>query len=57
MIRVRRIGHATFESPDVERLTDYYRQVLGLALVAWNAGAIHLARTLDNHSVVLRHGP
>ena len=57
MILVRRVGPATFESPDVERLTDYYRQVLGLALVAWNAGAIHLARTLDNQSVVLRHGP
>lgn len=32
MIKVRRISHATFETPDLERLIDYYTEVNGLAL-------------------------
>jgi catechol 2,3-dioxygenase-like lactoylglutathione lyase family enzyme len=34
MIKARRIGHATFETPDLERQADYYTQVIGLAPVA-----------------------
>ena len=30
MIKVKRIGHATFETPDVERQIDYYTGVVGL---------------------------
>ncbi len=56
MIRVRKIGHATFETPDMERLVTYYTQVLGLTLVERDADAAYLASTLDHHSVVLRHG-
>jgi catechol 2,3-dioxygenase-like lactoylglutathione lyase family enzyme len=33
MIKARRIGHATFETPDLDRQIDYYTQVHGLALV------------------------
>jgi catechol 2,3-dioxygenase-like lactoylglutathione lyase family enzyme len=32
MITVRRIAHASFETPDLDRLTDYYVNVLGLSL-------------------------
>jgi catechol 2,3-dioxygenase-like lactoylglutathione lyase family enzyme len=32
MIKVRRIGHVTFETPDLERLIAYYTEVNGLAL-------------------------
>src|SRR5579864_7103344 len=32
MIKVRRIGHATFETPDLEKMIDYYTQVMGLVL-------------------------
>src|SRR3974390_2542478 len=32
MIKPRRIGHATFETPDIERLIDYYTEVVGLVL-------------------------
>ncbi len=56
MITVRRIGHATFETPDVEQLVTYYTQVLGLTLVERDADAAYLASTLDHHSVVLRRG-
>src|SRR6185312_16897564 len=30
MIQVHRLGHATFETPDVQRQSDYYAEVMGL---------------------------
>jgi catechol 2,3-dioxygenase-like lactoylglutathione lyase family enzyme len=56
MIRVRRIGHATFETPDLERQIVYYTNVLGLALVEREKDTAYLASTLDHHSVVLKRG-
>src|SRR5688500_9598460 len=32
MIDVKRIGHATFETPDIDRQIDYFTQVVGLVL-------------------------
>src|SRR5215469_18378622 len=32
MIKPRRIGHATFETPDLEKMIDYYTQTMGLVL-------------------------
>ena len=34
MIKVKRISHATFETPDVERQIDYYIGVVGLVALA-----------------------
>ena len=34
MIKVRRIGHATFDTTDLDKQVDYYTQVTGLALIA-----------------------
>ena len=34
MIRVRKIAHATYEMPDVDKQIEYYTDVLGLTLVA-----------------------
>jgi catechol 2,3-dioxygenase-like lactoylglutathione lyase family enzyme len=31
MIQARRIGHATFETPDLDKAIDYYTQITGLA--------------------------
>ncbi|HEV7544682.1 MAG TPA: VOC family protein, partial [Reyranella sp.] len=56
MIRVRKISHAAFETPDLERQIAYYTDVLGLALVARDNGTAYLASTLDHHSVVLKQG-
>lgn len=56
MIRVRRIGHVAFETPDLERQVDYYTQVLGLSLVERDRDAAYLASEQDHHSVVLRRG-
>ena len=30
MIKARRIGHATFETADLDRLSDHYTNVIGL---------------------------
>ena len=43
MIKVRRIGHATFETPDLDKQIDYYTQVNGLALAAREENRAFLA--------------
>jgi catechol-2,3-dioxygenase len=55
MIPVRRIAHASFETPDLERLTDYYVNVIGFSINAKEKDTVYLASVLD-HSVVLRKG-
>ncbi len=56
MIQVSAIGHATFETPDLGRMLDYYQQVLGLVLVDRRGDTAYLASPLDYHSVVLKQG-
>jgi catechol 2,3-dioxygenase-like lactoylglutathione lyase family enzyme len=56
MIRVRRIAHADFETPDVDRQVDYYTEILGLTLVDKAKDVAYLAGTNDHHAVVLRKG-
>ena len=34
MIRVRKIAHATYETPDIEQQVDYYTNIVGLTLAA-----------------------
>jgi len=54
MIRVRKIAHATYEMPDIEKQTEYYTDILGLTLVEREKDAVYLANTVDHHAVVLR---
>ena len=56
MHRIRRIAHATFETPDVACLADYYENVLGLTVTERSADGVYLASVLDHHSIVLRKG-
>lgn len=56
MINVSAIGHATFETPDLDRLVDYYLNVLGLVLVDRVGDTAYLATPHDYHSVVLKQG-
>jgi len=56
MIRVRKIAHASYEMPDIEKQLEYYTEILGLALVERGKDAAYLASTVDHHSVVLRKG-
>ena len=56
MIGVKKIAHATYETPDLDQQIEYYTDILGLDLVAKEKDAAYLASTLDHHSVVLRKG-
>jgi catechol 2,3-dioxygenase-like lactoylglutathione lyase family enzyme len=56
MIKVSAIGHATFETPDLDRMVDYYQHVLGLILVDRVGDTAYLATPDDYHSVVLKQG-
>jgi catechol 2,3-dioxygenase-like lactoylglutathione lyase family enzyme len=56
MIRVKKIAHATYETPDLERQVQYYTEVLGLTVTDKDKDTTYLASTIDHHSVVLRKG-
>src|SRR5262249_31242060 len=56
MIRVKKIAHAAYEVPDVEKQTEYYTEILGLTQTGKDKDAVYLASTVDHHSVVLRKG-
>ena len=54
MIKVRRIGHATFETPDLHRLIDYHTHVTGLALVGRDADHAFFAAKTGQVVIELR---
>jgi len=56
MIRVRKIAHASYEMPDLDKQIEYYIEILGLTLVELEKDAAYLGSTVDHHSVVLRRG-
>ena len=47
MIQVKRLGHATFTTPDLERQLDYWTQVIGLCVVARDKDRAVLATKLS----------
>jgi catechol 2,3-dioxygenase-like lactoylglutathione lyase family enzyme len=56
MIKVRRLGHITFETPDLERQVDYYSHVLGLNLVARERDRAFFAATAGQLAIDLKRG-
>ena len=56
MIRVSKIAHASYETPDLDQQAEYYTEILGLTLAAKEKDAVYLASTVDHHSIVLRKG-
>jgi catechol 2,3-dioxygenase-like lactoylglutathione lyase family enzyme len=56
MIRVKRISHATFETPDVERQIDYYTGVVGLVPLSKDKDRVLFVSRLGDLSVVLHRG-
>jgi catechol-2,3-dioxygenase len=55
-MNVLRLVYASFTVPDVEKMADYYRDVMGLTETGRENGAVHLSCTLDHHAVVLTKG-
>ena len=56
MIRVSKIAHATYETPDLDQQTEYYTDIIGLIVAAKEKDTVYLASTVDHHSVVLKRG-
>lgn len=53
MIKAKRLGHATFETTDLDRQIDYYRNVVGLHLVSRDATRAYLGSRMGLLAVVL----
>ena len=56
MIKLRRIGHAVFETPDMERLADHYAAVVGLVVAGRERDRVFLASKLGHLAVELQRG-
>jgi catechol-2,3-dioxygenase len=54
--RLSRLRHATFLSPDPDRLVDYYENVIGLGLIARDPSRICLANDSEQLSLVVERG-
>lgn len=56
MIKAGRIGHATFETPDLDAAVDHFTEIVGLVVAAREKDRICLASKLGLLSVVLERG-
>lgn len=56
MIQVKRMSHAAFVTPDIERQIDYFTQVNGLALAERENGRAYLATKVGDLAVQLEKG-
>jgi catechol 2,3-dioxygenase-like lactoylglutathione lyase family enzyme len=56
MIKVKRLRHVTFASPNVEAQLDYYRSIIGLAVIGRDDRRIILGTDSDELTLVLEHG-
>ena len=56
MIKVKRLRHATFTSPNIEAQLDYYQSIIGLGVVARSDGHILLGTESDELTLVLERG-
>ncbi len=56
MVKARRIGHATFETADLTRQTDYYTDFLGLAVATREKDRVFLATKIGQLAIELRKG-
>ncbi len=54
MIKAQRLGHATFDTPDLRKQIDYFVDVNGLVCVEQSATTAHLASKLGQLTVTLR---
>lgn len=55
-VTVSKLGYVAFETLDVDRMVDYYTNILDFVLVERTADEAYLTTTFDHHSVVIRKG-
>src|SRR5262245_11745185 len=56
MIKVHRIGHATFETPDLDKSLDYYERIMGLVMVARERNRMFFAARTGQLAIELQRG-
>jgi catechol 2,3-dioxygenase-like lactoylglutathione lyase family enzyme len=56
MLQVKRAGHSTLTTPDIERQIDYFTGLVGLSLVARDRSSAVLATKSGQEAIVLERG-
>jgi catechol 2,3-dioxygenase-like lactoylglutathione lyase family enzyme len=56
VINVRRLGHATFTTPNLAEQVDYYTRIIGLSLVHQDSKRAVLASRVGQEAIVLEQG-
>jgi catechol 2,3-dioxygenase-like lactoylglutathione lyase family enzyme len=56
MIKVRRLGHATISTPDLETQTDYYSRILGLSIIERTKDHVYLGSKQGLEAIELVRG-
>src|SRR5262245_35861889 len=56
MIKIKRLGHATLATPDIERQVEYWTAVMGLQVVDRSKDRVFLATKLGQEVLVLEVG-
>jgi catechol 2,3-dioxygenase-like lactoylglutathione lyase family enzyme len=56
MLNVLKLGHAKFEVQDVERMAEFYSNVIGHKETGRDGQNVYLSTSIDHHSIVLRGG-
>ena len=56
MIRVKKLSHAVYETPDPLQQSEYYTEVLGLSQIGKTNGTTYLGGKIDPHSIVVKKG-
>ncbi len=57
MIKVKRLGHATLSTPDIEGQTDYYSNMLGLSVIERSKDRVFLGSKQGLEAIELVRGP
>ncbi len=56
MLQIKRAGHSTLTTPDLDRMVDYFTRLVGLSLVAREKGRAILATKAGLEAIVLERG-
>jgi catechol 2,3-dioxygenase-like lactoylglutathione lyase family enzyme len=56
MLQVKRAGHSTLTTPDLDRMVDYFTRLVGLSVVAREKGRAILATKAGLEAIVLERG-
>src|ERR1700693_6350867 len=56
MLQIKRAGHSTLTTPDIERMIDYFTRIVGLSLAAREKNRAVLATKSGLEAIVLERG-